>query len=64
LDFLVLDWPRVRRRRTREREFQDAFVARLSHFLTGLGAGFAVVVGRRYQLPVVTRSVGPKGPTG
>ncbi len=34
-----------------EREFQDAFVARFSHFLTGLGAGFAVG-GRQYQLPV------------
>jgi len=34
-----------------EREFQDAFVARLSHVLTGLGAGFAVGE-RQYQLPV------------
>jgi hypothetical protein len=39
----------------REREFQDAFVARFSHFLTGLGAGFAVG-GRRYQLPSATRT--------
>ena len=45
LDFLALDPGHS------ERQLEDAIVARLSHFLTELGAGFAFV-GRQYRLPV------------
>lgn len=48
LDFLALDAGHS------ERELEDALVARLTHFLAELGAGFAFV-GRQYRLPIGNR---------
>lgn len=45
LDFLALDPGYT------ERELEDALVARMTHFFTELGDGFAFV-GRQYRLPV------------
>lgn len=45
LNFLVLDSGYT------ERELEDALVARMTHFFTELGDGFAFV-GRQYRLPV------------
>ncbi len=47
LDFLALDAGYT------ERELEDALVARMTHFFTELGDGFAFV-GRQYRLPVGT----------
>jgi len=52
LDFLALDPGHS------ERQLEDAIVARLSHFLTELGAGFAFV-GRQYRLPVGDQDYSP-----